>query len=175
MKKELTITRFISFVLLLFLFSVIHAQSGGDFTITQSVIANGGQPTSSGAFSLDGTVGQSLAGGSISNSPFEATSGFWNYSILPPTAATVTIGGRVMGANGNGIPNVRVRLNAPNGSIQTVLTGPFGYYRFENIAVGQTYVFSVFAKRLTFSQPTQILTVFDEFIDIDFIANEQTD
>ncbi|MGQ0541596.1 MAG: hypothetical protein ACT4O9_07080, partial [Blastocatellia bacterium] len=38
------------------------AQTGGTFTITKSVIAGGGGRTAGGAFTVDGTIGQSVAG-----------------------------------------------------------------------------------------------------------------
>lgn len=44
-------------------FSVISAQSGGTYTITQSVVASGGSTASSGGqFTIAGTMGQSVAG-----------------------------------------------------------------------------------------------------------------
>ena len=56
-------------------------QSGGDFTITQSIIAGGGgQNSAGGNFSLDGTIGQSIAGDVLSGNSFSVTSGFWNFT-----------------------------------------------------------------------------------------------
>lgn len=162
------------FSVVLIVFSAnAFGQSGGPFEITQSVIASGGGLNSAGgSFTLDGTIGQSLAGNSLSGSPFTVTSGFWNFAPLAPTAASVTISGRVRTANGNGIRNVLVRIIAPNGTIQTALTGSFGYFQFENIPVGDTYIFTVFSQRFTFSQPTQVRTVFEDVADITFIADE---
>lgn len=91
---------------------------------------------------------------------------------LIPSAATVSLSGRVSAASGNGIRNVIVNLIAPNGSILTARTSSFGYFRFDEIPVGETYVISVNSKRFTFNQPTQILTVNEELSDISFIANE---
>jgi len=159
--------------LFLMLVSTLEAQTGGDFTITQSVIAGGGgQNSAGGAFAVDGTIGQSVAGGAIGNTPFTVTSGFWNFSPLAPTAANAGIGGRIITFDGSGIRNVRVTLTAPNGQTRTALTGSFGYYSFEEVPVGETYIISIFSKRFTFSQPTQVVTVFDNVADINFIANE---
>ncbi|MGQ0542053.1 MAG: hypothetical protein ACT4O9_09425, partial [Blastocatellia bacterium] len=41
---------------------IVSAQTGGTFTITKSVIAGGGGRTAGGAFTVDGTIGQSVAG-----------------------------------------------------------------------------------------------------------------
>ena len=148
-----------------------NAQIGGGFTITQSAIASGGQNAAGGAFSLDGTIGQSVAGNALSGSPFAVTSGFWNFSPLAPTAASVSIGGRVRTADGRGIRNVFVRLTAPSGETRSALTTPFGYYRFNEISVGETYIISVSAKRFTFRQPTIVRAVFEEVSDLDFVAD----
>ena len=62
----------------------ILAQSGGNFTIQQSVIAGGGgQNSTGGTFSVDGTVGQAAAGGALSGGSFSVSSGFWNFNSAP--------------------------------------------------------------------------------------------
>jgi len=54
-----------------------------------------------------------------------------------------------------------------------MITGSFGYYRFDEIPAGQIVILSVSSKRFIFYQPTRVLNVNDEISDIDFIANEQ--
>ncbi len=158
---------------IIFVTADITAQTGGNFAITQSVIASGGgQNSAGGTFAVDGTIGQSGAGGAIGNTPFAVTSGFWNFSPLAPTAANVSVSGRIMTPNGSGIRNVRVTLTAPDGQTRTALTGTFGYYRFEEVAVGETYIISIFSKRFTFSRPTQVVAVFEAVADINFISDE---
>ena len=79
------IIKFTAAYLVLFLSILVPAQSGGNFTITESVIAGGGgQQSTGGNFSLDGTIGQALAGNALSGSPFTVTSGFWNFSPTTP-------------------------------------------------------------------------------------------
>jgi hypothetical protein len=53
------------------------AQSGGTFTITKSVIADGGGRATGGTFTVDGTIGQSVAGGPSTGGTFSLASGFW--------------------------------------------------------------------------------------------------
>jgi Carboxypeptidase regulatory-like domain len=159
---------------LIFLTANISAQTGGTFAITQSVVAGGGgQNSTGGAFSVDGTTGQSAAGNAVGNTPFAVTSGFWNFTAMAPTAANVGIGGRVITANGNGIRNVVVILTAPNGTSRTIQTGTFGYFKFEEVEVGGTYIISVYSKRYGFSQPTRILSVQEEIADLEFVANDR--
>ncbi len=162
-----------SIFVFLLLVSTLEAQTGGDFTITQSVVASGGgQNSAGGAFAVDGTIGQSVAGGRIGNTPFFLTSGFWNFLPLAPTAANVSVGGQVLTPSGGGIRNVQVMLTAPDGQIRTAQTGTFGYYRFEGVPVGETYIISIFSRRFTFSQPTRVVAVLDAVADINFIADE---
>lgn len=63
--------------------------------------------------------------------------------IMATTAANATLGGRVTAANGSGIRNVRVTLTDTAGKSRTILTGSFGYYSFEEVPSGETYVVSV--------------------------------
>ena len=50
-------------------------------------------------------------------------------------------------------------------------TTSFGYYRFEEVAAGETYIISASAKRYTFSQQTQVLNINEDTEGINFIAN----
>lgn len=86
------------------------------------------------------------------------------------TAASVTIAGRVTTARGRGIRNAVVRLVDERGEIRTIVTSPFGYYRFTDVAVGRSYTIIVSAKRHIFAQPTQLLSLAGETEGIDFVA-----
>jgi hypothetical protein len=52
-------------------------------------------------------------------------------------------------------------------------TGSFGYYSFEGLAVGQTYVVTVNSKRYTFSMPSRVISLVDNVTDADFVADSQ--
>jgi len=93
------------------------------------------------------------------------------HSQMAPTAASVTVSGRVMTAHGKGIRNVLVRFVDDAGQIRTVLTSTFGYYKFADIPAGQTYTISVSAKKYTFAQPTQVLNLTGETSDVNFVAD----
>ena len=167
------INKFLIFSAFLILFSAnAFAQSGGDFTITQSVVASGGgQNSAGGNFSLDGTTGQSIAGNALNGSPFAVTSGFWNFTPLAPSAASSLISGRILAANGNGIRNVLISLtNAGSGEIRFARSSAFGYYRFEEVPVGESYILRVSAKRYVFTPDTRIVVLLDELTDVDFTA-----
>ena len=171
MKNKLLI-----FSALLILFSAnVFGQTGGTFAITESVIASGGnQQTAGGTFSLDGTIGQAVAGNALSGAPFAVTSGFWNFTPSAPTAATAFVGGRILAADGNGIRNVIITLtDVSGGEIRLARSGSFGYYRFEEIPVGETYILTVRSKRFIFLPDTRIITLLDELTDADFTGVPQ--
>ena len=109
------------------------------------------------------------AGASFNNATIVDNFG-WELMSAPPTAASVTIGGRVMTADGTGIAKTIVTISDSNGNVLTAVTNGFGYYRFENIAVGDTYVISAANKRYNFSEPQKVMFVSESNNDVNFIA-----
>lgn len=87
-----------------------------------------------------------------------------------PTAASVTLGGKVKTAKGGGIANVRVTLTDYAGQKRTVTTNSFGYYRFTEVDAGRVYVVGVSAKSYAFDNPTQVVSVVDNISELDFTA-----
>lgn len=92
-----------------------------------------------------------------------------NVGLPVVTAANVSLSGRVVNTAGAGIPKARITIsNASTGEQQTVVANPFGYFRFDDLAVGQTYIVEVRAKRYNF-QP-RVITLQDEITELDLIA-----
>jgi len=89
-----------------------------------------------------------------------------------PSAANVSVSGRVLSGKGNAIVNVIVTLTDSNGNTLTAKTNSFGHYRFDEITVGETYIVSVISRRFTFNQPSQVLNLSEETSNLDFIAQE---
>jgi hypothetical protein len=87
---------------------------------------------------------------------------------LVPSAAMVSVGGRVTTASGMPISRVNVKLTDQNGNARSALTSNFGYYRFDEVEVGQTYVVSIESKRYQFAP--RLISLSDELADLDFIA-----
>lgn len=92
------------------------------------------------------------------------------FEVQVPTAAAVTIGGRVL-AGRRGVARARVTLTGINGETRTALTNPFGYYRFEAVGAGETYVFNVHSKRYSFNP--LIVTLTEELTNLDFTAQPE--
>ncbi len=144
--------------------------AGGQFTLDQSVIGGGTRNASGGQYSIAASVGQPVAGQRAVNSPTAIHAGFWNPADSGPSAAMVTVGGQVQTSDGRGIQNVRLTITSPNGTLFSTLTGPFGYFRFEGVEAGQTYIIRLKSKSYQFANETQIVSVGDEITNLVFTA-----
>jgi Carboxypeptidase regulatory-like domain len=94
----------------------------------------------------------------------------WTLAESGPTVADVSISGRVLTADGRGIRNVTMTLIDQNGNPRTALTSSFGYYTFDNVASGQTYVLGVSAKRYRFNDSQRTVAAYDSLANVDFVA-----
>ena len=61
----------------------VLSQSGGSFQIEKSVIAGGGGQTVGGAFTLDGTIGETVGGTTSTGGTFALGGGFWGGGRQP--------------------------------------------------------------------------------------------
>ncbi len=59
-----------------------------------------------------------------------------------------------------------------DGVTRTVLTNPFGNYRFDEVQTGEIYILGVSAKGCTFNPSTRVLNVAEEIMNIDFTAEQ---
>lgn len=145
------------------------AQTGGGYDVSLST-THGTERASGGQFTLDSTIGQSAAG-TVSDAPrFWLRSGFWAFGQLAPTASMISIGGRVATSSDVGVTGVYIRMLAPDGSHRLALTSPFGYFRFDEVEAGQTYILSAESSRWGFVQPVIAVNADDEISDLAFIA-----
>ncbi len=135
-------------------------------------------------FTVIGTSGQQSAltfvGTARQPSPFifntgdpQAVTNNGSFTVTGTTAATVSLSGRVMTASGRGIVNVNLYLTDSNGQVRSARTTSFGYYRFDDVQVGETYILSAVGKRYTFSQPSQVLNINEETDAVNFIADSK--
>jgi len=84
------------------------------------------------------------------------------------TAAGVSVGGRVLSQAGRGLKNATVQLTDSSGNTWAARTGPLGYFRFEDIEAGRSYVLTISSKRYRFTP--RVVTVLKEIANLDFIA-----
>ena len=137
----------------------------------------GGPESSFNLFKINGGVAVQQPGAVINATTHTASktgvSSFSDWAVgapPPPTAGAAAIGGHVMQANGRGISGAIVTLVNPNGSSQTTRTNPFGYYRFADIPVGETYTLTARAKGQTFSRSAQSVNLQDDAENVNFTA-----
>ncbi len=95
-------------------------------------------------------------------------------TVNAPTAAGVSIGGRVLTADGEGIQSAQVTVIAQNGASRGTLTNKWGRFRFDDLAAGETYIFRVAAKRFTFSQNSSVVAAGEATDDLVFVADGQS-
>ena len=158
-------------------FSVPTADASGfgegqTFIGTTNVTTDGsGAATFDQTFAPNTPVGQFVAATATDLTTNDTSEFSQARQVSDPTASSISISGRVTTGK-RGIRNALVTLTEQNGTTRTVLTGVSGAYRFDGVTAGQTVIVSVRAKRFTFSQPTQIFTVTEDFADINFYADE---
>jgi len=96
-----------------------------------------------------------------------------NSNLFAPTAANVSVSGKVLTAKGQGIVRAVVTLtNTATGEIRVMQTNSFGYYDFSNIPSGGTYIITVNSKKHSFENPTQVVNVSDNISELNFTASE---
>jgi hypothetical protein len=154
---------------ILFLFFTVLSVSA-QYQLERSVIVIGGGHVTGGPYSGTTTIGQPAAGGFLTSGPSAHYSGFW-LPELSPTAAGVSIAGRVLASSGVGLTNATVHLTGQGGETLVARTSSFGYYRFDDVEIGQTVLISVSSKRYVYAPRT--LSLHDNVTDVDFLPVEE--
>ena len=160
--QQVTSTRLSGFAdgnLAPFTYSVISGSLPPGLALNTSTGAITGSLTQTGAFPF-----------TIKVVDTDGIAGVQAYSIqvFGPTSANVTISGRVLTTEGISLRNATVHLTDSEGRVRTSRSSSFGYYRFEDVEAGRTYVIAVNSKRFTFTP--RILTVTEELSNVDLIA-----
>lgn len=73
-----------------------------------------------------------------------------SFSLLVPTAAGVVVGGRVVDGFGRSVSGASVNLIGLGSGFRTARTNSFGFFVFEDVEAGQSFVLEVRAKGLMF-------------------------
>lgn len=91
-------------------------------------------------------------------------------SVAGPTAAAVSLSGRVLSRDRSGIRGAIVAITDTSGRTRTVLTNSFGYYRFDSVMTGSSYVVRASARRSTFR--SRVLNLTDQILGLDFVDGQ---
>ncbi len=147
--------------------------------ISINVFNGGSTPPASGAgailklnFLVIGTQGQSSPLNFVSfnfneGDPASVTNN-GSISLLPVTAAGVTVSGRLLTNLGRPVSRGTVSLTDASGNIRRAQTNTLGYFRFTDVSAGETYLIAATAKGYTFS--SSLLSVMDQIADIEILA-----
>ncbi len=89
-----------------------------------------------------------------------------------PTAANASVSGQVTTEKGDPVRGALIRFVASNGSERTAYTNSFGYFKIDEVTVGQTYIASVFKPKMSFEPSSIAVSVFDNIDDLRFYGYE---
>ena len=164
--KKTTIT--IGLILIAAVSSMAQIAQNGNYKLEQAVIGSGGGSSSDAGnlYKIEGTIGEPIAGTTSSNMGFSVKGGFFAASPLAPTAAPVSISGRVLTNDGSGLRNARVTLTDMSGISRTILSGKLGHFQFRDVPSGETYIISVASRRYIFQ--AQVVMATGEITELSF-------
>jgi hypothetical protein len=89
---------------------------------------------------------------------------------LTPTAAGVTVSGRVRAAGGAGLRNATVVMTDENGETRRVTTNSFGSYVVNDVPAGHSYIMGVESRKFRYA--TRVVQVSDTLTDVDFFPED---
>jgi len=95
----------------------------------------------------------------------------WTLAELTPTAASVSISGRLTTSAGRAIAKASVTLVDFHGNTRFAYTNSLGYFHFDDVQAGQSFVLSVNAKRHVFLVPSRLINPLDNMTGVDFTAS----
>jgi hypothetical protein len=88
-----------------------------------------------------------------------------------PTAADVSVSGRVLTSEGRAVSGARITItNAATGQVYAAITNPFGYYTIEALDSDAFYVARVGKKGMKFVEDTKTFSLVDSMADLDFVT-----
>lgn len=126
-----------------------------------------------GASLSDRTAPETVRNLTITNPDGQSVTRSAILNIVTVTAASVTLSGKITDADGRGLAGVRVSLtNAANETVSAT-TNSFGFYQFDGVQAGQTYVLSAASRRFQFSEPTRVINVTESLENQNFTALPQ--
>jgi len=140
-----------------------HSLLPGSPAINTGINANAVDPFNNSPLLFDarGTGFDRILSGTVDKGAFESSA---------PTAASVTVSGRAM-AGRRGVSRARVYMTDQKGITRIASTNSFGYFRFDQVEAGETYIFNVISKSYTFM--TQVVTVTEQIDEMKFIAETE--
>jgi serine protease AprX len=91
---------------------------------------------------------------------------------VTPTTPNVTVSGRVISSGGSGRGNALLTMRDVNGVERQTYSNTFGYFYFDEVPVGQTFVLSAYWRKRDFQQVEIIITTKDNIENLEFVTVE---
>lgn len=88
---------------------------------------------------------------------------------VTPTAANVSLSGRVLTSDGRGLSNAVVTLTKADGTVVSTRSTSFGAFLFSDLAAGETVVVSVISRKFTFTP--RVVEITDDVANFDLTAD----
>ena len=101
----------------------------------------------------------------VANAPNGSGEDIGAFELQVASAAFVSVSGQVDVRFGGGRTTISM-TNTATGETQTTVVNSFGYYRFDEVQAGETYVFQVSNRRYQFAP--QVVTILDEIVNLNF-------
>jgi hypothetical protein len=134
--------------------------------VCSNVAINGSaQATCTITFTIAGTYNISAVYSGDTNFT-GSTSPTFVQQALGPTAASVSVGGRIVSQDGDrAVAYARVVMIDSSGQRRFVLTNPFGYFNFTDVPAGAVYTFEISAKG--YQTQNLVRSITEDVIDFD--------
>ena len=150
----------------------LSAQSGGNFQITNSVVAAGGGESKdvvNNRFGHQSTVGEHAAGTLLQNPPYSQTAGFWASQVaISPTASSASISGRILTSDGAPLGGATINLGGTHTA--EAITDANGVYAFTDLEVGGFYIITPARANYSFSPSSRSLSLLAKMTEAVFTA-----
>lgn len=156
-------------------FENLLASGSGSFTVTENAPTNFYQLQS-----IVCTVGTGGTSTTMISVPTRTATINLNYGDLVtctftnvvPTAASTYVRGRILSNGGLPISRTLVTIqNVNTGEIQRTLSNSFGYYRFDDLEVGNFYIVTVENRKYVFTPNSASFTLNDAVESLDFTSS----
>lgn len=146
-----------------------NGSGGASFTFTTAATLSIGQFITATATATGTAIAPQTVGDTSEFSNAQAV------VFAPPTAAVAKISGRVTDVKGEGVEGVDVSLlDSDSGETYTVTTNNKGFYEFEAVPVGRSYIITPSSKRYDFDPANRVTSHMDEETDVNFTAQPRT-
>jgi hypothetical protein len=129
------------------------------------------EPDETVTFAITAAPGTTIASITGCGTPPVTTSTYTITNDDIVTAAPVIISGQVLDLGGRPIMNARLRLTSTTGDTYSAHTNPFGYFVFDRVPSGTTYVLETSAKGHSFE--AQTMSISDDVTGLVITPTEQ--